>query len=239
MLKRLTLSIMGRVLLMTSLTAGLTGLFPAFAVAAIADSPRIQENIPQIPTVDFYLREGLRLYQQGDIKGAELALQKAINLEPENAALHSNLGVVLADQDRFEESVHEYREAVRISPLNPVFHNNLGNTLSRTGDLKGASKEYREAIRLNPNYALAYFNLGTALGNLREWENSNVAYEKAILLEPNFAPAYANLGLNFLAQNKQKKSMDYFKRARDLFIEQGMIEDAETVTQIIRILLNR
>ncbi len=239
MLKRLPLSIIGCVFLITSLAAGLTGLSPSSALAATADSPQIQENIAPVPTVDFYLREGLKFYQQGDIKGAELALQKAINLEPENAALHSNLGIILADQNRFEESIREYREAVRISPLNPVFHNNLGNVLSRTGDLKGASKEYREAVRLNPNYALAYFNLGTALGNLRELENSNVAYKKTILLEPNFAPAYANLGLNLLAQNKQKQSLSYFKQARDLFIEQGMIEDAETVTQVIRILQHR
>ncbi len=239
MLKRLPFSIMGSVFLIPILAAGLTGLFPSFAAAATADSPKIQENIPQIPTVDFYLREGLRFYQQGDIQGAELALQNAINLEPENAALHSNLGVILADQNRFKESIREYTEAVRLNPKNPVFHNNLGNVLSRTGDLQGASKEYREAIRLNPNYALAYFNLGTVLGNLRELENSNVAYKKAILLEPNFAPAYANLGLNLLAQNKQKQSVGYLKQARNLFTEQGMMEDAETVTQILKIIQTR
>lgn len=239
MLKRLPLCPIGSVFLVTMLAAGSTGLFPSLAVAAAADSPKIQENIPRIPTVDFHLREGLRLYQQGDVQGAELALQKAISLEPENAALHSNLGVILADQNRFKESIHEYAEAVRLNPQNPVFHNNLGNVLSRTGDLQGASKEYREAIRLNPNYALAYFNLGTVLGNLRELENSNVAYKKAILLEPNFAPAYANLGLNLLAQNKQKQSLKYLKRARDLFTEQGMMEDAETVTQILQIIQKR
>jgi Flp pilus assembly protein TadD len=239
MLKRLPLAIVGCSFLIASLTANLTGLFPSFAVAATADPSKIQENIPQVPTVDFYLKEGLRLYQQGDVQGAELALQNAIHLDPGNAALHSNLGVILADQNRFEESIREYTEAVRLNPQNPVFHNNLGNGLSRTGDLQGASKEYREAIRLNPNYALAYFNLGTALGNLRELENSNAAYKKTILLEPNFAPAYANLGLNLLAQNKPKQSVEYFKRARDLFKEQGMIEDAETVTQVLKIIQKR
>jgi Flp pilus assembly protein TadD len=230
MLKHLPLSIV------ICCTLFLTSLIPSFAVAATADSPKIQENIPEVQTVESYLREGLRLYQKGDIQGAELALQKAINLEPENAALHSNLGIILADQNRFKESIREYREAVRLSPQNPVFHNNLGNVLSRTGDLQGASTEYREAIRLNPKYALAYFNLGTALGNLREFENSNAAYKKTIVLESKFAPAYANLGLNLFAQGKTKQSLNYLKQARDLFIEQGMIEDAETVTHIIRII---
>jgi tetratricopeptide (TPR) repeat protein len=78
--------------------------------------------------------------------------------------------------------------------------------------------------------------LGTALGSLREFENSNAAYKKTILLEPQFAPAYANLGLNLFAQDKQKQSLVYLKQARDLFIEQGMIEDAETVTHIIMII---
>ena len=234
MLKRLPLSF---VTCYTLFIASLiTGSMPSFAIAATADSPKVQESIPEVITVDSYLREGLRLYQKGDIRGAELSLQKAINLEPENAALHSNLGIILADQNRFKESIREYREAVRLSPKNPVFHNNLGNVLSRTGDFQGATVEYREAIRLNPNYALAYFNLGTALGNLREFENSNAAYKKAIFLEPKFAPAYANLGLNLFAQGKQKQSLGYLKQARDLFIEQGMIEDAETVTHIIRII---
>jgi superkiller protein 3 len=230
MLKRLPISMfIGYALLTASLT-------PSFAMAATADAPKIQESIPEVQTVDFYLREGLRFYQQGDLTGAELALQKAISLEPDNAALHSNLGIILADQNRFKESIHEYREAVRLNSRNPIFHNNLGNTLSRTEDIRGASEEYREAIRLNPQYALAYFNLGTALGNLREFENSNAAYKKAILLESKFAPAYANLGLNLFAQGKQKQSINYLKKARDLFIEQGMIEDAETVTHLIQII---
>ena len=234
MLRRLPLSIV--ICCTLFITSLVTGLMPSFAIAATSDSPKVQENIPEVQTVDSYLREGFRLYQQGDSRGAELALQKAVNLEPENAALHSNLGIVLADQNRFQESIREYREAVRLSPHNPVFHNNLGNVLSRAGDLPGASAEYREAIRLNPKYALAYFNLGTALGNLREFENSNAAYKKAIVLEPKFAPAYANLGLNLFAQGKQKQSLVYLKQARDLFIEHGMTEDAETVTHIIRII---
>ncbi len=214
----------------------MTALASSSALAATADLPKQQEVIQELQTVDSYLKEGVRLYQQGDIKGVETVLQKAIKLEPNNAALHSNLGIVLADQNRFSESIHEYREAVRLSPNNPIFHNNLGNALSRVDDLSGASTEYREAIRLNPNYALAYFNLGTVLGGLRKLENSNAAYKKAISLEPKFAPAYANLGLNLYAQGKQKQSVEYLKQARSLFNEQGMLEDTETVNQILKLI---
>jgi Flp pilus assembly protein TadD len=233
MLKRLSLPVVIGYALLIAVATGLTPI-ASFAMVITADAPKVKESIPEIQTVEFYLREGLRLYQQGDIQGAELALQKAISLEPDNAALHSNLGIILAEQNRFKESVEEYREAVRLNPENPIFHNNLGNALSRSNEVRGASEEYHEAIRLNHQYALAYFNLGTALGNLREFENSSAAYKKVIALEPKFAPAYANLGLNLFAQGKQKQSIGYLEKARDLFIEQGMIEDAETVTQLIR-----
>ena len=58
-----------------------------------------------------------------------VALRETIRLKPDLANAHSNLGVALTKQGKFEEAVAEFREAIRLKPAHAAAHVNLGNAL--------------------------------------------------------------------------------------------------------------
>ncbi|MEO0210754.1 MAG: tetratricopeptide repeat protein, partial [candidate division WOR-3 bacterium] len=59
-------------------------------------------------------------------KEEERRLRKTLQANPEDAEAHYNLGVLLADQGRYEEAEKEFREAIRIKPEYAEAHFSLG-----------------------------------------------------------------------------------------------------------------
>lgn len=85
-------------------------------------------------------------FQCGDLDDAEASARKAIELEPEHKRSWVNLGVILAEQQRYDEAYDAFAHAV-----NPAAaHNNLGIILARQGRVDDARRELAEAQRLDP-----------------------------------------------------------------------------------------
>jgi Flp pilus assembly protein TadD len=59
--------------------------------------------------------------------------RKAIEINPNTARYHNNLGVALESLGRSEEAVACYRKAIEINSNNARYHNNLGFALSSLG----------------------------------------------------------------------------------------------------------
>ena len=90
--------------------------------------------------------------------------RKALDIKPDNAEVHNNLGMVLADCGQFDEAVSHYQEALDLKPDNAEVHNNLGNVLARRGQFDAALGRYRTALEINPAYAQAHNNRGARSG---------------------------------------------------------------------------
>ena len=120
--------------------------------------------------------------------------RKIIELNPELATAHYNLGVLLNDLGRKEDAEEEYREAIRIKPDYVAAHNNLGFLLDDLGRREDAETEYREAIRIKPDYAAAHNNLGVLLNNVGRREDAEKEWREAIRIKPDYAEAHYNLG---------------------------------------------
>ena len=61
--------------------------------------------------------------------------RRALELKPDFAEAHNNLGLVLREQGRPDEAVACYRRAVELKPDYVETHNNLGNALKDRGKL--------------------------------------------------------------------------------------------------------
>ena len=60
--------------------------------------------------------EALQLFDQGDMPAAERLLRKTIEICPNHARARSNLGSVLWEQNRFEDSIACLKMAVTLDP---------------------------------------------------------------------------------------------------------------------------
>ena len=141
------------------------------------------------------------------------ANQTAVELSPQDAEAHSNLGVTLQELGRLNEAEVSLRQAIVLRPNYPEAHNNLGNALKEQGRLDEAEASYRQAIVLKPGYANAHSNLGATLQELSRLDEAEASYIQAIALKPNYAEAYSNLGVTLQELGRLEEAEESLKHA--------------------------
>ena len=132
--------------------------------------------------------------------GAQQAIAEyriALQIEPEYAQAHSNLGLVLAQMGRVKEAITEYQTALRINPKLAETRNYLGVALFGVpGRLSDAISEYEAALEIRPDYAEAHANLGIALAQAPgKLPQAILEFEEALRLQPNNAETHNDLGV--------------------------------------------
>jgi tetratricopeptide (TPR) repeat protein len=100
-----------------------------------------------------------------------------LEIEPDHAAAHINLGTLFYNRQDFVAAEKHYRAAVAADSRYALAYFDLGNVLDETGRIQEATAAYRTAIHLAPTYADAHYNLALAyerLGQprqaLRHWK---------------------------------------------------------------------
>jgi serine/threonine protein kinase/Flp pilus assembly protein TadD len=106
---------------------------------------------------------------------AEVALKKALALDPNLAEAHLARGVLLwtaANRFPHEEAIAAFRRALELDPSLDEAHHQLGLIYVHIGLLDKASSEIREALRINPANALARFRSGVIALNAGRCEDA-------------------------------------------------------------------
>jgi len=78
---------------------------------------------------------------------------KAIQMQPDNALAHYNLGVSLMGQDRPDDAILEYNRTIKIDPKYSNAYYALGMIYQAKGDQQDAVTAYEKYLQLDPNGA--------------------------------------------------------------------------------------
>jgi tetratricopeptide (TPR) repeat protein len=131
--------------------------------------------------------------QKGLLAEAAEAGRRAVALAPHLAAAWNNLGIVLQEMLKLDESRLCIERALALEPNNAQTLNNLANTFKRLGLAAEAHMRWNAALALNPEYAEAYSNLSNLLNDQGEYDRAESMARRAIALSPRLADAYINL----------------------------------------------
>lgn len=101
----------------------------------------------------------------------------ALEMQPNDPALHSNLGIVYNMLQDFDAAAREFRAAAELKPDDPVLWNRLGASLANASRPKEAEEVYRTALDLNPGYVRCFYNLAVALSN----DNNSLEAAKVLI----------------------------------------------------------
>jgi Tfp pilus assembly protein PilF len=91
-------------------------------------------------------------FLQGKLPQAEAEFKAAVAIDDSYSEAHNYLGLVLAEQNRWDDAIKSYRRAL----ANPLYATpdkarvNLGIALSHQGDLQGAMEMFEDALTVNP-----------------------------------------------------------------------------------------
>ena len=95
------------------------------------------------------------------------AFGRALLFKPNEATVYYNLGTVLKEQGKLQESVDLNKKAISIKPDFAVAYYNMGNALYEQNKIDKGISAYHKAISINPNFSAAFYNLGKMLINYK------------------------------------------------------------------------
>ena len=137
-------------------------------------------NIPE--RLQDWLVFSKALSQAGRLVEAEDALRRAVQIEPDSVAAHTELGSALIAQAKYSEAEARYRGDLRINPKLAEAWFNLGLCLMNHRDSMGALEPFQKAPRFKPDLPCAYIRWGQALGRLKRVTEAIVQLQAALQL---------------------------------------------------------
>jgi len=146
-----------------------------------------------------WLQSASNLLREGDARGAEAAVRRALEADPRNAEAHALLGNLLLFGDKEPDAEREFTAAVGIDPANALSQYGLAALAERQGKWNTAASQYRRALDLNPTNVDAALGLGRSLEQLKDQSGARLAYGRAIEMDPSSADAHNDFGV-FLAR---------------------------------------
>jgi Flp pilus assembly protein TadD len=116
-----------------------------------------------------------------------------MEIDPNDADAHCNLGNTLARLGRLDEAVAHYQAALKIEPHNAQAYFNLGNASACRGQLAEAAACYRQALEIQPDNAGAHNGLGLVLAGQGRHDAAMTHYRMALKLQPGDTEIQKNL----------------------------------------------
>jgi tetratricopeptide (TPR) repeat protein len=147
---------------------------------------------------------------------AESLWKRALALQPGNASVHNNLGVLFLNLARHSDSERELSTALALRDDYPEAHFNLGQLLVAMNRSGEAEAQFRRALDLLPHNALYRDSLGVLLHANRRFTESEAELRLAITLAPGFPEAHFHLGNTLIAQGKTSDAETALMRAAEL-----------------------
>ena len=124
-------------------------------------------------------------------------LNKAAELQRDNAAAYNNLGNVYGNDGDFNAAIGNYSKAIELSPDDPIFYHNRGLAYFNNNEFSRAREDYTRVLRLDSDYAPAYYNRAMAWLHQREWKkaqaNLTLAGEKGMDIAAVFRSDYQSI----------------------------------------------
>jgi Flp pilus assembly protein TadD len=136
--------------------------------------------------------------------------QEALQIDPQSAVTHGNLGIALAKQGRLDEAISHFSEALRIDPHSAVTHRNIAIALTKRGRLDEAISHFSEALRIDPGYAKAHNDLGVALVKQGRLDEAISHFSEALRIDPEYPEAHNDLGVALVKQGRLDEAISHF-----------------------------
>jgi protein O-GlcNAc transferase len=134
----------------------------------------------------------------GRLEQAESAYRQVLAEQPDHAAAHHNLALLLLHRNQLDAALAHMQAAARLEPESVEILNNLGGLRERSGQLNEAIEAYQQAAAIAPESPVPHCNLGEALCKAWRMDEGIVALRAAATLDPNLPEAWAALGTALL-----------------------------------------
>ncbi len=181
---------------------------------AIARAERLVETRPSMPVA--WTQLAFLRRERGDLRGAAVALQKALALVPEDSGTAALLGAYLTEAARAQEALKLLDAYAGRSDPDVDVVIARGVALAAAGRRGEAEAAFASARKLDPTNALPLVDLGTLYLGAREYDKARQALGSALELNPRVARAHNALGVIAAETGEREEAIGHWKTAVSL-----------------------
>jgi tetratricopeptide (TPR) repeat protein len=144
---------------------------------------------------------------------AELQLREALSADDKNSALHFALGIMLRQQEQFDDAFDEITQAAHLLSDLPENHSVLAYIFYRLDDGPNAIAEARTALSLDPKNAEAYQYLGLGLYSSGQYAAAVHAYAESLARDRDNADTLYDMGIALHADANRTGAITAYRQA--------------------------
>ena len=177
-------------------------------------------------------------FKRGSLAEAITKFNEALQIDPKYTDARTNLAVVLAAQNQWEQSNAQWKIlATDAENATRNASNNQDRQSSKTelvtarmglasnylaqSQWRDAADEYNRLILIAPENLDARAGLGRALYNLKDYAKAETTYREIVTRDPKNASAYNDLGVVLEARGNKKDALDSYLKALEIQPEHG------------------
>lgn len=144
-----------------------------------------------------FIEKGWSLISLGDYAGAVVALEKALNLSPNEVQAQSLLGWAQMLHEDYDDALATFSKVLMKEPANSLARINVGYICLKKRIFGEAIEHLSKAIRLDNDRKAtlyAHYYLGLVYLEREMFEDAQVFFEKTLQFGPNLIEAWYELG---------------------------------------------
>lgn len=194
---------------------GSTGMMPPvdayskakdYTLKAIELDPNHAESHLSLATIKFY--------NNWDFAGAELSINKAIDLGLNSSLLNQVHGWFLIAKGDFVKAIEKMEQAVVLDPLSLPLMSQLADAYSFAGRFDDAIAQYDKVIELDPTFRRGYEGKGMCYLAMGDYENAIENFEKYQKLIGHPLKGLSSLGHAYAAAGHAEKAQDCLEKIK-------------------------
>jgi tetratricopeptide (TPR) repeat protein len=163
------------------------------------------------------LRIGLLRGQAGDFAGAVKEFQHTLDIQPDFAEAHYNLGLALLANSgiipAWKDALAQFEAALALRPDYSEARRMAGVAFLESGDTTKAIAELKASLSLDPSSAEVHFDLGRALAAAGSSSEAYSEYLTALKLKSPYPDADNALATALLALRQNEAAVQHFNAA--------------------------
>lgn len=176
-----------------------------------------------------------RQAQEGNFEAAAASLERALEVDPDNAEAHAQVGLALLPLGRFAEAERQLRRAMELGARSAPVYAALAQAAKAQGRPGDAIRHGREALRINPNLVPVANNLAWLLAtcadpSLRDPEEAIRLAQGALRAVSGEPPWILDtLAAGYAAAGRYDDAIRTARRAEALALERDLSDLAREI----------
>ncbi|WP_081194811.1 tetratricopeptide repeat protein [Halomonas sp. BC1] len=126
-------------------------------------------------------------------------------------------------------------QGIKVAPENAVLHAMLGEQLGKHGRAEASIKHYEKALELDPNMLMVQANLAQAYSQQNRFNDAEPLINKALNAAPSNPSVYMAYGVMQQRRSKLPESVEHFRKALTLKLEQPEVAAKDSVKKTGRL----